>query len=276
VIDATSKADATSATNHALPAWQELESLFFQKHGSPELVGWSPRRRLRFGYFVPADVYESLVNRLVVPGCVWLDVGGGRAIFPDNPGLARELASRCTKVVAVDPNANVHENPFVHVRVQSELDEYSPGAQFDLATMRMVVEHVSSPERFVRGLARLVKPGGTAVVFTVNRRSPITLLSRLLPFWMHHPIKRFFWGGEEKDTFPVHYRMNTREELRRLFGEGGFEEQMFAKLDDLSLFGHFKWLSYIELLVWSAMCRIGIHYPENCLLALYRRKLPGS
>jgi 2-polyprenyl-3-methyl-5-hydroxy-6-metoxy-1,4-benzoquinol methylase len=165
------------------------------------------------------------------------------------------------------------QNDFVHERFQTTLEEYCPDVQFDLATMRMVAEHVSEPERFVSALARLLKPGGVAVVFTVNRRSPLALLSALVPFRLHHTIKQIFWDGDEKDTFPTHYLMNTPAELPRLFARAGFEEVAFAKLDDLSAFGSFRWLNYVELLVWRGLRRVGVSYPENCLLGVYRRRV---
>lgn len=260
-----------STIEDPLPSPAELEALFRSKYGDPETTGGAPRRRFRFGYFSPADIYESVVSRRVTKGCAWLDVGGGHAIFPENPDLARALVARCAKVVAVDPSENVLRNDFVHERVQCFLEQYDPGRQFDLATMRMVVEHVERPESFVGALARLVRPGGTAVVFTVNLSSPITLLSRLVPFRLHHPIKRFFWGAEEEDTFPVCYRMNTPVGLRRLFQRAGFEQQLSARLDDLSAFGQFRLLNYVELLVWRSLRRLGLRYPESCLLGVYVR-----
>ena len=264
------------ATTSLLPTQPELEALFLQKHGSLKAVGWAPRRRFRFGYFLPTDVYECLVSKLVVPGCTWLDVGGGHAIFPENIGLAQELASRCAKVVAVDPSENVLQNKFVHESHRCLLEAYQTSEQFDLATMRMVVEHVGAPKEFVAALAKRVKPGGTAVVFTVNRRSPLTMLSWLIPFRLHHPIKKLFWGGEEEDTFPVQYLMNTRAELRKLFEQAGFEEHAFTQPDDLSTFGQFRWLNYLELKVWSGFRRLGVGYPENCLLGAYRRRSSGA
>ena len=207
----------------------------------------------------------------MAPGCAWLDVGGGHAIFPQNPGLARELGSRCSRLVAVDPSEHVLLNEFAGERVQGVLEDYQPDGQFDLATMRMVVEHVGDPECFAGALARLVKPGGAAVVLTVNRWAPITVVSGLVPFAWHHPIKRFFWGGVEQDTFPVHYKMNTRAELRRLFAQAGFEEQLFARLDDLALVSRFRRLFYLDLLVWRALRRVGLGYPESCILAVFRK-----
>ena len=256
----------------SLPAGSELEQLFLQKYGDPQRTGWAPRRRRRFGYALPADVYEALVSKLVTPGCRWIDVGGGHDVFPENPALARSLAARCSVLVAVDPSENVHRNEFAHERVQAFIEDYRTDRQFDLATLRMVVEHVDDPANVVRALNRLLRPGGRAVVLTVNLRSPITLVSRFTPFWLHHPIKSRVWGGSEEDTFPVRYRMNTRRALRRWFEQGGFREAEFAVLDDLSPFGGFRTVNLVELYAWKAMRTLGLPYPENCLLGVYERQ----
>ncbi len=254
-----------------LPSPAELQNLFLWKYGRLDEVGWAPRRRFRFAYYHPADVYEAFVARLVTPGCEWIDIGGGHSIFPENPRLSHHLAARSGHVVAVDPSENVHDNSYVHERVQCRIEEYEPGRQFDLATFRMVVEHVDQPEKVVRAVRRLLRPGGTVVLLTVNARSPITLISRLTPHSWHAPIKRLFWGGEDKDTFPVQYKMNSRDVLRRLFESHGFEEVTFAHLDDLSTWAAFKSFGYLELLAWRMLRALGCAYPENCLLGAYRK-----
>ena len=253
------------------PSESELATLFRQKYGSPTATGWSPRQRYRFGYYLPADVYEALLARVIVPGCHWLDVGGGHHIFPENPSLARMLADRCGRVVAVDPSANVRDNSYVHERVQSMLEDYYSEQRFDLATLRMVAEHVADPQRMVRALHRLLQPSGAVVIFTVNARSPLTMISRAVPFGWHHPIKKLFWGGEEEDTFPVQYKMNSRVVLQELFEANGFREVAFAYLDDLSTLGQFRFGSRIELLSWRVLKSLGLRYPENCLLGVYQK-----
>jgi 2-polyprenyl-3-methyl-5-hydroxy-6-metoxy-1,4-benzoquinol methylase len=256
---------------HILPSENELEALRVQKYGPVDAMGWLVRRRRRFRYYLPADVYETLVSKLIVDGVRWLDVGGGRSIFPENPTLARTLAGRCTTVVAVDPSDNVRKNTSAHEAVQSTLEAYQPNEAFDVATARMVVEHVSDPESFVAALARLVRPGGAVVILTVGLWSPVTIVSRLLPFRFHHTIKRMVWGGAEEDTFPAFYRMNTRRSLRRLFDRAGFSEELFTRVDDLSVFGDFRRLGYVELLLWRSLSAVGLPYPEGCLVAVYRK-----
>jgi SAM-dependent methyltransferase len=254
-----------------LPTPAEMEELFLQKYGDPETTGWAPRNRRRFGYYLPADVYEATVARHVRMGCRWLDVGGGEAVFPTNAALARQLVSRCEKVTAVDPSENVRRNPFVTERVESGLEEYRPVEKFDLVTMRMVAEHVENPEAFARALAAVTETGGTVIILTVNRWSPVSIASGIVPFGLHHPIKRVFWGGEEHETFPVHYRMNTRAALTHVVCNAGFTLKTFARLDDLSVFGRFRILSYVELVARRGLALAGLPYPEQCLLAIFER-----
>jgi SAM-dependent methyltransferase len=254
------------------PSRDELAALCFQKYGEPEALNWGPRQRLRHSYFLPMDIYEAVVSKLVAPGCSWLDAGGGQSPFPENPGLARRLVAQCSRLVAVDPSENVQRNRFAHEREQCALERYESRSRFDLATMRMVVEHVGSPEAFVRALARLVRPGGVAVVLTVNLHSPVTLISRLLPFSLHRHTTRLLWQCDGEDVFPTTYRMNTRGVLRRLFEQAGFEEREFLWLDDLCIFGCFRLMSQLELLAWKGLHRLGMRYPENRLLGIYVRR----
>ena len=135
----------------------------------------------------------------------------------------------------------------------------------------MVAEHIDDPESSISALARLVKPQGLVIVYTINQWSPLSLVSWLTPFWIHHPIKHLLWKTEEKDTFPVVYKMNSRRRLRHLFEQGGFRELHFAYLDDCRTFHRFRPLNYLELSLWRLLQAEGICYPENCLLGIYQR-----
>ena len=252
------------------PSDDELRGLFLDKYGASELVGWAPGRRLKAGYFLPVDIYEAVVTKHVFQGCAWLDVGGGRHIFPEHPKLARRLVSRCSRVAAVDPAPTVYDNAFVTERHQCPIESFVDERRFHLATFRMVVEHIENPARVLRRLRGLLVPGATVIVLTVNRWSPCSLVSRVVPFRLHHPLKHVFWGGDARDTFPTKYRLNTHAALHRAFDGEGFVESGFAYLDDLSLFGGFKSLNAVEIAAWRIFHRAGLTYPEHCLLAIYR------
>jgi SAM-dependent methyltransferase len=182
------------------------------------------------------------------------------------------LADRCKRVVAVDPSSNIHENPFAHERHQTYLEDFHDRSQFTLATARMVVEHVTYPERFVAKLGQLVRPGGKSVVYTVSRWAPMTILSGCTPMVVHHFAKKLLWGAEEKDSFPVTYRMNTRSRLDGLFAAAGFREIHFHRLDDCRTLAKWQTTLLLELTIWKTLRAIGIGYPESCLLSVYERE----
>ena len=255
----------------ALPDRDRLERIFRLKYGEPGELGWGPRMRRRFSYYTPDDVYEAVVDSLVGAGCAWLDVGCGRDLFPNNAALARQISERAGSLVGVDPAPTIEENPDLHESVRASIEDFESDRAFDLVTLRMVAEHVERPERVLAALARCTGPGGHVVVYTVNRFSPVPLITGIVPFALHHPVKRVLWRSEKKDTFPTCFRMNTRRNLRELFAAAGFDEAGFYYLDDCRTFGRFRPLAFAELCVRWCLRRFGLRYPENCLLGIYRR-----
>lgn len=206
----------------------------------------------------------------------WLDVGCGRDLFPNNQALARMLADRCAGLVGIDPAPTLAENPFVDERLAMPVDQYRGEDEFDLVTMRMVAEHVVDPPEFLGRVAAALKPGGLAVVYTVNRFSPVPLLTSLVPVRLRHPVKRWLWGTDRRDTFPTAFRMNSRGRLRDLAADAGLQEVAFSRLDDCRTTGRVRLLQELELLVLRLLRAVSLPYPEQCLLGVYRRSPPGS
>jgi 2-polyprenyl-3-methyl-5-hydroxy-6-metoxy-1,4-benzoquinol methylase len=250
---------------------EALERLFSIKYPDPSRWGWNPRIRRRFRHFTPDDYYEALVMDLVSPGCAWLDVGCGRHLFLSNPSLGRLLAERAGLLVGLDPDPTIDENTAIHRGVRTTMENFQSDRQFDLITMRMVAEHVADPERFVASISKALARGGHAVVYTVSRYSPIGVLTAAVPSALHHPIKRAIWGDDPKDTFPTVFRMNTRRTLKALFAHHGFAEVLFRRLDDCRTLSAFRWGLLTELCLWKGLRAVGLRYPEQNLLACYRK-----
>jgi SAM-dependent methyltransferase len=233
-------------------------------------AGWAPKQRLAFGHLTPSDWYESLLDAMVTPQTVWLDVGCGRDLSPGNVATARRLADRCRKLVGIDPSDNIDENAFVHERLKMPIEEHPSERAYNLITLRMVAEHVEAPEQVAKQLASLLLPGGRIVIYTVGRYSPSVIVAANTPLWVHHAVKHMLWRTEERDTFPTVYRMNTRSALRRLFCGEGLLEEMFEYLGDCRATARFKFLQYFELSTWKLLSLVGLPYPEACILAVYR------
>lgn len=242
------------------------------RYGDASDWGASIRHRIEVGYFSPAEHYETLVDKLVTPTTTWLDVGCGHELFPGNPALATGLAARCERLVGIDPDPSVRSNTWVHEQIQGPIEQYRPDEQFDLVTLRMVAEHIVDPKATAAALCRLVREGGRVVIFTPSKWAATSVAARLTPTKLHHLIKARIWNTEERDTFPVSYRMNTRRDLRQLMHEAGLREASCQRLPDASLFWRWRRVHRIELAVWSIASRhVPSIHPDACLLGVYER-----
>jgi SAM-dependent methyltransferase len=197
--------------------------------------------------------------------------GAARFLFASNPATARIVADRCQVLVGIDPDANVEDNTFVHERVRVPIEAYHPDRLFDLVSLRMVAEHIETPDQAVATLARLVAPGGRIVIYTVPKWSPASIVAACTPMWFHHFAKRILWRAEERDTFPAFYRMNTRRTLRGLFEQAGLTEEVFSYLNDCRSTHRWRSLNAVELTIEGGLRRLGLRYPEACILAVYRK-----
>ena len=251
----------------------DLSSIMSLKYGARDGMGWGPKLRTRFGYNTPDDWYETLLFNTVTNDTRWLDVGCGRFLFPSNPACARVLSSRCRLLVGLDPGDNIDDNPYVHERAKCQIEDFKTDYRFDLVTLRMVAEHIQNPERVVEVLSRVTAPGGLVVIYTVPKWSPVSLVAAATPMKVHHVVKRWIWRTNERDTFPTAYKMNTRARLTRLFADAGLREHSFRYLDDCRSLQRWKATLFMELCLWKALAVVGLHYPETCILAVYRRPI---
>jgi len=254
-----------------LPDEVALRQMFRLRYGDPGALGWGPQLRLEYDYFTPDDVYEALIAGLIAPGTAWLDVGCGRELFPSNHALSEALSRRCARLTGLDPDPTLQENEWVHDKVAGVIDDFDGGGEFDVVTLRMVAEHVDDPERCVAAIARALRPGGIAVIYTVFGGSPMPLLTRLAPMSLRHVVKSWLWGTQPKDTFPTRFRMNGRGKLARLFAGVSMREEAFWRLDDCRTFARFRAINELELGLRSVCRTFGVPYPEHCLLGVYRK-----
>lgn len=250
---------------------KELLAVFDSKYRRHRELSWGPRMRLAHNYFTPDDHYEALVGKLLPSGAEWCDVGCGRDIFPQNPQLAGQYAARCSHVYGIDPDDNVRDNTFVNEYFQGLVEDCPTERQFDVVTLRMVAEHIADPVAALSRIARLLKPAGVAVVYTPHKWAPMSIAASVTPFGLHNPLKQLLWTSEARDTFPTQYRMNTHADLRRHASAAGLDVAHYERLDDCRITSSFRRLNRLELGVRAALRRVGLGYPESCILAVLRR-----
>jgi 2-polyprenyl-3-methyl-5-hydroxy-6-metoxy-1,4-benzoquinol methylase len=249
----------------------ELQVVAHQRYGPDSRRSAYMRAQSRLGYSSPAEHYEALLNRLIGPETSWLDIGCGRAPFPNNAPLCKELSSRCKWFAGVDPDEGIQDNPYLHERAQVRIEDYHSERTYDLVSLRMVVEHVDAPDHLVSSLRRLTHDQSAVVIHTVNWWSLTTLASHFTPLGIHHLAKRWLWNSKERDTFSTHYKMNRRAVLDRIMSSGGFRKVSFAVVPDATLFWKFPVARDMELRFWKATKLLGLPYIDTCILAVYAR-----
>jgi SAM-dependent methyltransferase len=235
-------------------------------------LGDGPRIRKKFSYFTPEDYYQASIVACLKKNDKWLDIGCGRDIFPNNPRLTKVLTSRAKETVGVDPSPNVLENKFLDRAYLGYADSVREENYYDLVTLRMVAEHVANPAELIDQIDRVSANGAHVIIYTIYKWSPVSIITKLTPFWAHHAPKRFFWNTEERDTFPVEYKMNTKSDLDELFFRKNFENTCFLYLDDCRTLAKYKVTLHMELIFRKFLNFFKLHYPELCILSIYRKK----
>jgi 2-polyprenyl-6-hydroxyphenyl methylase/3-demethylubiquinone-9 3-methyltransferase len=123
-----------------------------------------------------AWIAQQAESQLGSPPCRLLDIGCGA-------GLAAEaLANLGFDVLGIDASPAVIEAAKTHAastatparrlayRAASTADLLAgQGEKYDIVTALEVIEHVTHPENFLCDIASLIRPGGMAVISTLNR-----------------------------------------------------------------------------------------------------------
>jgi SAM-dependent methyltransferase len=187
-------------------------------------------RKLKPTYRTSGQIYEGLVTKQIAPEARVLDAGCGRAgvigLFRDRAGLA----------VGVDIDlASLRDNVGLHQAVLGRLTELPfAAASFDLVISSWVIEHLQEPEVAFAEVARVLRRGGHFVFLTPNAWNYVVLVNRLMPAWLQRRLVPRLYGRQEKDTFPVVYRANTRRRLDALLGRAGLRCEEFHHVGDPS------------------------------------------
>jgi len=150
----------------------------------------------------------------------------------------RMLAGWCNRLTAVDVNAEdlAHARQLnrdvlnVHYEVNNALALSYPDASFDLLVSCEVIEHVGRPDQMVREIARVLRPGGYAIMTFPSREFPIT----------YDPVNRiwqlFRGDGSREYAIPQgayafgHEYLIGSADFRRWVQEAGLELVSFQGL----------------------------------------------
>jgi SAM-dependent methyltransferase len=198
------------------------------------------------GWQSPYRLYEQSLRELLAPSATVLDVGCGRD-FP----MAKALKATGARVFGLDPVADTGQtDPEVVVRRGlAENIPYDAG-MFDVVTSCAVLEHMYKPRLAFAEFNRVLKPDGRLVFLTAGRYDYVSIISRLIPNYLHGWIVQATEGRNQADTFPTFYRANDMRQIRLIAAKSGFRVEQMEYLNE-----------YPYALAFSpALCRLGIAY----------------
>jgi SAM-dependent methyltransferase len=168
------------------------------------------------------------VDALIGEGARVLDFGAGRGSWADS-NLSpfhrelRDLRRGAKEVVGVDVDPVVLENPTLDRAQVIGIGDPLPfdAGSFDFVVADHVLEHIAPADApgIVAEFKRVVAPGGWVAARTPNKWGMIGIGARLVPNRLHVAVLRALQPGRlAEDVFPTRYAMNTRKDLKRLFG----------------------------------------------------------
>jgi 2-polyprenyl-3-methyl-5-hydroxy-6-metoxy-1,4-benzoquinol methylase len=150
------------------------------------------RRRLRL-------VFDDLLGSIDLRGKAFLDGGSGGGHF------SAAACHRGANVTSLDVGPNLLEQ--VKKRCDSTrvigsiLDLPFPDESFDVVMSTEVIEHTPDPERGVRELCRVVRPGGVLVVTSPNRLwQPVVRLATATRLRHYAGHENFLWAHRARDV----------------------------------------------------------------------------
>src|SRR5215207_9781807 len=209
----------------------------------------APARLGALAEMFDASTKRHLLDRGLGPGWYCLDVGGG------NGSIASWLAD-CTlpngHVVVTDLDTRFLEplaRPNLEVRAHDITRDPLPDATFDLIHVRLVLVHLSTWERVLRGLVGALKPGGWLVAEEFDSES--------LP--------------PDPDRSPGEVVLETQVATARLMVDHGFDRR-FGRL----LFGRFREAGLVDVGAEGRLTMVHHGSPGASLVQANWQQLRGA
>jgi SAM-dependent methyltransferase len=168
-----------------------------------------------------------------------LDIGCGWGIGEDpfeGPGFLQGIRDAADHLIGLDPDLAVRPShglldSLVHATME---DAQLPPAFVDVAYAYYVLEHVPDAARFLRAVARILKPGGVFLAMTPHGRHWFSRTSRLLGrLRMDGPVLRLVRGAQAADAYhyPVSGGLHDPRLLPALAMRAGFPVTRMATFD---------------------------------------------
>jgi SAM-dependent methyltransferase len=173
----------------------------------------------------PYAIFEDLVKCHLAPGKTLLDAGCGHGapVLRKFVGAAKELIG----IDLVDFDQPVSG---VTLLKRNLANTQLPDESVDVIMSRSVMEHIADPVATYREMSRLLRPSGHFIFLTANMWDYASIIAKVVPNRYHPWIVARTQGRDERDTFPVQYKTNTRRAVMRYASGAGLDVMSFDYL----------------------------------------------
>lgn len=185
-------------------------------------------------------------------GLTVLDAGCGRwsALQP--------FRDRIGRFVGIDihepkPGSMPYLDEFAVVDVCSDATAFPPGT-FDVALSSFTVEHFARPVDAFANMGRWLRPGGTLVITTVNKRHPFVRAYLGVPSGLRHRLQRLV-KASAADAHPIVGVCNSPKALRQAMESAGFADIRIITIGHLARAWGRTWPTFAVGLVGDLFSR---------------------
>ena len=181
-----------------------------------------------------------------------LDAGCGSS------GFLGRYRARIGRLVGLDIHAPAagslpHLDAFVEGDLCREPGLFPP-ASFDLVLSKFTVEHLANPAAAFDAIRAWLRPGGTLVLVTVNRRHPLVSAYLDLPVRPRARLQRMV-KASDADAHPLVGACNDPRTLRTTLAATGFEAIELRSVSHLALAWGRWWPGYLLGLAGDAVAQ---------------------
>jgi SAM-dependent methyltransferase len=185
-------------------------------------------------------------------GLTVLDAGCGRS------SALEPFKSRIGRFVGIDiheptPGSMPYLDEFAVVDVCSNPGAFAPGT-FDIALSSFTVEHFAKPVDAFANMGHWLRPGGTLVITTVNRRHPFVAAYLGVPSGLRHRLQRVI-KATAADAHPIVGVCNDPKSLLAAMKTAGFTDVTVEPIGHLARAWGKTWPTFFIGLVGDLMSR---------------------
>jgi SAM-dependent methyltransferase len=173
----------------------------------------------------PYATFEDVVRRYLGPDKTLLDAGCGH-----RAPVLRKFAGAAKELIGVDVTDFDRPIDGITLLNRDLTDTGLPAGSVDVIMSRSVMEHIADPIALYKEMSRLLRPTGHFIFLTGNLWDYSGIIAKLVPNRYHPWIVARTQGRNERDTFPVQYKTNTRAAVTQFAAGSGLRLVSFDYL----------------------------------------------